>query len=103
MLYNGIYVERDIEKGLRLFKSIADDWKVEEMIANTYAFKMLIEDYKDIDVQYLFGLLDFYRGKYKEDREYIKKAKEIFEKLVNENEHLGAKEKLEEIRKIEEK
>ena len=68
MLYNGIYVEKDIKKGLWLFKSIADDWKIEETIANTYAFKMLIEDFEDRDAQYLFGLLDFYRGKYKEYR-----------------------------------
>jgi TPR repeat protein len=100
MQYNGIYLEQNIDEALLLFKRISDMYKIETELNNDPIFKILIEEYNDVDAQYIRGLLLYHKGKYF-DSKYLAEGKEIMQKIVDSDNHDGARRILQEIEKVE--
>lgn len=97
-LYNGYYVKKDITEALRLFKQIADMYKIESTLNNDPLFKIIFDEYNDIDMQYLMGLIYFYKGKYFDPKNY-EISRKFLEKIIESDNHEGAKILLQEIEK----
>lgn len=100
LLYNGLYVEKDITEALILFKKIADMYKIERTLNNDPLFKIVFDEYNDIDMQYVMGLIYFYKGKYFDSKNY-EISKKFLEKIIKSDNHEGAKILLQEIKNQE--
>lgn len=68
---------------------------------NDPIYIMLIEEYNDVDAQYLRGLLLYYKGKYFNKEQELQQSKEIMQQIVKSDNHEGAKKILQEIEKFE--
>jgi len=57
MLNNGEGVEKDVDKALRQFKFIADEYKIKELIKEDYLFNIILNEYKETEAQYVYSLI----------------------------------------------